>query len=55
MHPVVLIVDTAVDAGERMRDWGLSQLQNAANEHGVGLYDVSAERVISPQDGITSA
>ena len=48
MCPVVLIIDTAVEAGERMRDTGLCQLQAAAVEHGVGFYYVSAEREISP-------
>ncbi len=57
MLPVVLVIDTAPDPGERMKPGALEYSLTVAQEHGVYFYYVSpAEaKVVVPGDGIVPA
>lgn len=53
MHPVVMIIDTAPIAGERMREWSLQEAQDAAVKEGVSFFYLSPSTEIVALNGVT--
>jgi hypothetical protein len=43
MHPVIMIIDTAPEKPERMREWSLGEVKRTSTEHGISFFYVSPE------------